>query len=156
MSADTETVPMADLGSCPVCGARSLGPAVQIGSLLAVCDVLVVKTLEQIGKRIVRAERSRFRLKGTHPWHEAHTLWPTSEAEVSKALKGAWDVVPALLDGRGCYDVTARQVSEMLDEYIRDLVITGTAHNTRDLEYRFTSRLGLPVITMETVDEHQH
>lgn len=143
-----------DLARCPMCGALSITPSAQMGALLAVCDVLVVKTLEQIGKRIVRAERSRFRLKGTHPWHEAHTLWPPPEGEVAKALRGAWDVVPALLDGHGCCEVTARQVTEMLDEYVRDLAITGMPHNLSDLEYRFTTRLGLPVYVPEASHVH--
>lgn len=136
-------------GHCPVCGALSIDGNAQMGALLAVCDVLVIKTLETVGKRIVRAGRERFRLKGTRPWHEAHTIWPPDEDTVTKALRGAWDVVPALLDGHGCCGITARQVSTMLDEYVRDLVITGTAHNLSDLEYRFNTRLNLPVPAQE-------
>ena len=33
----------------------------------------------------------------------------------------------------------------MLDEYVHDLVITGTPHGTPELQYRFETRLGLPV-----------
>lgn len=146
----TETMPaphLHEVARCPVCGSLSIAPEAQMGALLAVCDVLVVKTLETVGKRIVRASRERFRLKGTRPWHEAHTLWPAPETEVVKALRGAWDVVPALMEGHGCCDITARQVTAMLDEYVRDLVITGVPHNLGDLEYRFHSRLGLPAVT---------
>jgi len=136
----------ADLPSpCPVCGAYSLAPEGQTSALLAVCDVLTYKALEVMGKWIVRAERSRFRTLGTRPWHVAHTIWPPSEATVNKALKNAWDVVPAMLDTHGCCGVTSRQVTDMLDSYVKDLVITGTEHTFDELQYRFVTRLGLPV-----------
>lgn len=130
---------------CPVCGAYSLTHDRQTSALLAVCDTLVIKALEAMGKWITRAERSRFRVLGTRPWHVAHTIWQPEEKIVSKALKGAWDVVPAMLDNHGCCDVTVRQITDMLDSYVHDLVITGTEHSINELEYRFVSRLGLPV-----------
>ena len=83
---------MEHLPRCPVCGASSLTPEAQMGALLAVCDVLVVKALEQLGKRIVRGERSRFRLLGTRPWYTVHTIWPplrTRSAMCSRA-RGTW------------------------------------------------------------------
>lgn len=134
---------------CPVCGAYSLAPEGSASALLAVCDVLVIKALEAMGKWIVRASRERFRVLGTRPWYVAHTLWQPEEAIVSKALKGAWDVVPAMLDHHGCCGVTARQVTEMLDSYVHDLAITGTLHNMADLHYRFETYLGLPVYLKE-------
>ncbi len=130
---------------CPLCGAISIDPTHQTSSLLAVCDVLVIKALEHMGKYIVRAERSRYRALGTKPWYLAHTLWQPDDVTVSKALKGAWDVVPAMLDTHGCCSVTARQVTDMLDSYVHDLVITGTLHTIDLLAYRFTDRLDLPV-----------
>ena len=132
-------------GECPVCGAYSITQDGRSSALLAVCDVLVIKALETMGKWIVRADRSRFRAKGTRPWHVAHTLWQPDDATVDKALKGAWDVIPALLDSHGCGDVTTRQVTEMLDSYVHDLIITGTAHSLSQLHYRFENELGLPV-----------
>lgn len=132
---------------CPVCGAYSLAPDVETSALLAVCDVLTVKALEKLGNYIIRASRERFRLIGTRPLHTAHTLWRASDDMTSKALKGAWDVVPVLLDVHGCCDVTSVQVVEMLDQYVHDLAITGVPHTLADLEYRFTSRLGLPVFS---------
>jgi hypothetical protein len=135
---------------CACCGALSIAPVEQMGSLLAVCDVLVVKALEQVGKYIVRADRARFRALGTRPWHVAHTMFPASDAMVVKAVKGAWAVVPAMLDAHGCCGITSRQVTDMLDAYVHDLVITGTAHTLNELEYRFSSRLHLPV------REHAH
>jgi len=136
---------------CPVCGAYSLAPEGDTSALLAVCDVLVLKALEAMGKWIVRIERSRHRALGTRPFYLAHTLWPPSDDIVTRALRGAWDVVPALLDGHGCCDVTSRQVTEMLDSYVHDLVITGTAHQLPELAYRFTNSLGLPVYSKETL-----
>lgn len=140
--------------SCPVCGAYSITHEHQTSALLAVCDVLVVKALETMGKWIVRAERSRYRAKGTRPYFEVHTLWQPTDQVVSKALRGAWDVVPAMMDTHGCCDVTVRQVTEMLDSYVHDLVITGTRHDIHELAYRFSDRLGLPVYLEER--EHVH
>lgn len=131
---------------CPCCGAYSLAPEAGVTSLLAVCDVLVLKALEKMGNWIVRTERSRHRALGTRPVYLAHTLWQPADETVSKALKSAWDVVPALMDGSlVCCDVTARQITEMLDSYVHDLAITGTAHSLGELAYRFSDRLGLPV-----------
>lgn len=133
---------------CPVCGAYSLAPEGEMSALLAVCDVLVVKALEKLGNYLIRAERSRFRALGTNSPTVAHTLWPAKDELVDKALKGAWSVVPALLDVHGCCDVTSIQVTTMLDQYVKDLAITGTAHSLLGeggLMYRFQSRLGLPV-----------
>lgn len=130
---------------CPCCGSY-IESAMGIASpLLAVCDVLVVRALEAVGKRIVRAERARFTRLGTRQWHEAHTIWPPDEPSTAKTLTNAWDVVPALLDVHGCCGVTSRQVTTMLDEYVRDLLITGTAHRFEELRYRFSDRLGLEV-----------
>lgn len=100
--------------------------------VLAVCDVLVYKALEAMGKRLVRSDRSRYRILGARPVHTAHMLWPPSDAEVDKALRGAWDVVPALIPD----PVRARRITLALDSYVHDLVITGTAHTRDELAYR--------------------
>jgi hypothetical protein len=131
--------------ACPVCGAYSLLPDSDVSVLVAVTDVLTLKALEKLGSFIVRAERSRFQQLGQRPKHVAHTIWRADDATVDKALRGAWDVVPAILDVHGCCDVTSLQVTEMLDEYVHDLAVTGTAHSLDELEYRFVSRLGFPV-----------
>lgn len=139
---------------CPCCGAYSLTHDHETTALLAVCDVLVLKALETMGKRIVRAERSRFRTLGTRPFYLAHTLWQPDEGDADKALRSAWDVVPAMLDTHGCCNATPVQVTAMLDSYVHDLVITGTPHTLDELEYRFTARLGIPVYTQRR--EHVH
>lgn len=139
--------------ACPVCGAYSLTHDDQASALLTVCDVLVIKALEALGKWIVRADRSRFKVLGVRPYYLAHTIWPAEEEMVFKALRGAWDVVPAMLSvhGGGC-DVTSLSVTEMLDSYVHDLAITGTAHSLLELHYRFETRLGLPVYLRREVN----
>lgn len=128
---------------CPVCGAYS-GQSLAVASpLLAVCDVLVIRALEVAGKRIVRADRARFRRLGTRPWHVAHTIWRPDEAHVAKSLQNAWDVVPALFESYGCCGVTTRQVTECLDRYTADLLLTGTPHSLDELRYRFCTVLGI-------------
>ena len=132
-------------GPCPLCGAISLSPVTQRSTLLAVADVLAVKALEKLGNYIVRAERSRHNAMASRPLHTAHTRWPATDEQVTKALRGAWDVVPALLDTHGCCDVSALQVTRMLNAYVHDLAITGTPHSLDELMCRFTNVLGLEV-----------
>lgn len=112
--------------------------------LVAVGDTLVVKVLETLGKRLVRTKRSRYQIIGSAPFHLAHTVWQVDDEEATKALRGAWDVVPLLIQ-RHCQDcgADAAAVVEVLDDYVHDLVITGTPHHTEELAYRFRSRLHL-------------
>lgn len=134
----TETV-----APCPVCGSFAQTSLRQTSSLLAVCDVLVVTFLKTFGKRIVRADRSRFgRLQG-RPFYEAHTIWPQTRDHVERGLNGAWDVIPALLTQHGCCGVTVKEITACLDEYAMDLLITGTPHRMDELRYRMESRLGI-------------
>lgn len=137
--------------ACPCCGSYGGSGATlaQAPALLAVCDVLVVRALEAVGKQIVRSVRSRHRILDTRPMYAAHTIWRPEEPMVVRGLKGAWDVIPALLDHHGCCGVTSRQVSEMVDAYVRDLLITGTHHNLSDLRYRFETYLGVPLAEPE-------
>lgn len=134
-----------DPAPCPLCGSLSGSTvAMQSSALLAVCDVLVVRALEAIGKKIIRQERSRFSRFGHRPWHEAHTVWaPPREDMVERDLSNAWEIVPAMLDVHGCCGVTSRQVTLTLDSYVRDLLVTGTAHHVTELRYRLESRLGV-------------
>lgn len=110
--------------------------------LLAVADTLVVKALETMGKRLVRIERARYQIIGDAPFHLAHTIWQVDDVEVSRSMRGAWDIVPLLID-RHCRQCGASSASvvQVLDEYVHDLVITGTPHHPEELEYRFASRL---------------
>lgn len=138
-----------DLAPCPVCGALSVDGERQVSALLAVCDVLVFKALEAVGKWIVRSDRSRFKALGSSPFYLAHTAWPVSYIEedvvLGKALRGAWDAVPALLGSHGVGGVTAGQVTDMLNQYVHDLVVTGQPHRLATLAEQFTDKLRLPV-----------
>lgn len=138
------------VGACPCCGAREGEALAQAPALLAVADVLVFRVLEGIGKRIVRCDRSRFEQMDGRPhhvqWHLAHTKWEPDTAMIDKGLIGAWDVVPAMLTSHGCCGVQADQVVQMLDDYVRDLLITRTPHNLHDLRYRFEKFLGVPLV----------
>lgn len=104
------------------------GQDVDATALVAVVDVLVVKALEAVGKRIVRADRARFNALKGRPFHEAHVLWPTDIITVSKATKGAWDVVPALLDNHGCPGVESGSVVTLLDAYVSQIATHGAPH----------------------------
>lgn len=113
--------------------------------LLVICDVLVFKALEMLGKRIVRADRSRYRILGTTPFHCAHTVFRQSDDTATKGLRSAWDLLPLVMESHGIRGVTSAQVATLLTEYVRDLAITGTPHQTAGLAYRLTTRLGLRV-----------
>lgn len=139
---------------CPCCGAYSLAPDASTVTLVAVCDVLVVKALEKVGNFIRRVGgRANWHLS-SKPLHLIHTAAQATDEQTAKALNGAWDVVPALLDAHGCCGVTSLQVTTMLDDYVHDLVLTGTPHSLSELEYRFHARLGLPVGEHDL--EHSH
>ena len=108
-----------------------------IAVLVAVCDSLVLKALERAGNRIVRVTRSRhaeFRSTGLPP-REAHTVWPDTDETASKALLGAWEILPLVLErwvpSSCCID--AEQLMNELDCYVHDLVITGRPHTVEDL-----------------------
>lgn len=130
---------------CPVCGAYSLSHDEEASRLLAVCDILVIRALQDMGKWLLRVSRLRHTEWGDRALHEVHTRWQATDEVVDKALKNAWDVVPAVLGTYGCHDVTTEAVTCMLDEYVHDLAITGYPHTIEELQYRFIDRLGLPV-----------
>ena len=136
-------------GTCPYCGSHSLTPTTGASILLAVCDVLVTKALESLGRYVVRVERSRWKVLGDRPRHVAHTVWPPTDEMVTKALRGAWDVVPALLDVHAPCGwpgaVSAEQVGQELDSYVHDLAVTGQAHTIETLAERLIVHLGLHI-----------
>ena len=76
----------------------------------------------------MRADRARFNALKGRPFHEAHVLWPTDTITVSKATKGAWDVVPALLDNHGCPGVESGRVVTLLDAYVTQVATHGVPH----------------------------
>lgn len=126
--------------TCPCCGAvwHEGDP------LVAACDMLVLRALELVGKRLVRVERSRFRDLGGRPWHQAHTLWTPETSQVEKGLADAWTSVGAVLSEHGCCGLTPHQLTVVLDRYVRDLLTTGQAHDVAELRYRLSAYLGVP------------
>lgn len=114
--------------------------------LLAVVDVLVMKALEKMGNYIIRAERSRYHAMAGLPAYVAHAKWPATDAIIDKALKGAWDVVPYVLDTHGSnFRINPELVTKTLDNYVHDLGVTGSLHDLHELAYRMRAYLGLPV-----------
>lgn len=138
---------------CPLCGSYKGTTLAQSSALLAVADVLVIKALEVVGKRLVRVDRSRHKRRGTRPMHEVHAIWTPDPSMMDKGLSGAWDVIPAMLTAHGCCGVTADEVQAMVDRYVRDLLITGTLHNLDDLRYRFEAYLHIPMPDPRTYSE---
>jgi hypothetical protein len=127
-------------GHCDCCGAdRNVGDP-----LVAVCDVLVIRALELVGKRIVRFDRSRYGRMGDRPWHEAHTLWQADDKAVDGGLGDAWQSVPMLTAEHGCCGADPAQVALLLDRYVRDLCATQTGHAVEELRYRLSAYLGVP------------
>ncbi len=150
MKVVTSGTPIPDIpGRCPCCGGYNLAPTEGAEILLAVCDVLTVKALETLGRFVVRVERSRWAALGDRPRHVAHTLWPPTDEMVDKALRGAWDVVPALLDvyapRGGPRTLDPAEVGVVLDGYVHDLAITGQLHTVPMLAERLALHLHLPL-----------
>lgn len=132
---------------CPACGAWSLPATAERSALLDVCDVLVLKALDALGRKIVRQPRSRFKEFDGRPWHVAHTQWRPDPKDVDRTLDSAWEVLPALLASRraDALGITAEQVSGALDEYVRLLLERGLEHEATSLRYWLSARVGIPL-----------
>lgn len=105
-------------------------------SLIAACDVLVLRALELIGKRIVRVDRSRFGRLNGRPFHEAHLLWQPDQSQIDRALETAWDLVPHVVRVHGRPDVSAAEIRLVLDRHVRELVKSTRGHDVTELAYR--------------------
>lgn len=127
--------------ACPYCGCETAAG----DPLVAACDVLVLRALELVGKRLVRLDRSRYARMGDRPWHEAHVLWQADRNLVDKALADAWTSVPAVVAEHGCCSLTADQLAVVLDRYVRDCVDAMAGHDVGELRVRLGAYLGLPV-----------
>lgn len=104
--------------------------------LTAAADALVLRALELIGKRLVRVDRSRFGRMGDLAFFEAHLLWQPDSEMLDKALAGAWDVLPRLIQDHAHPDVNPYEVRLALDRYVRDLIRTKREHTSDELRYR--------------------
>lgn len=132
---------------CPACGAWSLPAVAERSALLDVCDVLVIKALDALGRKIVRQPRSRFKEFDGRPWHVAHTQWRPDPKDVARTLDTAWDVLPALLASRraDALGVSPEVVSACLNEYVRLLLERSLEHDAVSLRYWLAARLGIPL-----------
>jgi len=99
--------------------------------LVAACDMLVLRALELIGKRIVRDERSRYQTlqSSGRAWFEAYTIWTPEPAQVDAALATAWANCDRIVAFYGYWDYTETSLRTALDGYVRDLVQFGQPHN---------------------------
>ncbi len=119
--------------------------------LVAASDLLVIRALELVGKRIVhtdrrtRGERVQRLAEEGLPWHEAHTLWPADTDTIEKGLAVAWDPVALVLLEHGCCGATPEQITLLLDRYARDLLLTQTPHRVAELRLRLAAYLGMEV-----------
>lgn len=118
---------------CECCGSPTVAES---DPLVAACDMLVLRALELIGKRIVRLDRSRFARIGTRPFHEAHLMWQPDDKAIDQALADAWGSVELVLSEHGCCGITVDQLTLILDRYVRDLCVTMQGHSTTELRYR--------------------
>lgn len=131
---------------CPVCGAYSATTlSASYSGLLGVCDVLVLKALESLGKQIVRSERSRYARQGDTPIYLVHTLWQPDSRMVERALKDAWEVVPAVLGPHDLSALVTRKVTETLDAYVRSLITQGIGHSRVELKWRLEHLFGVEI-----------
>ena len=100
--------------------------------ICAAMNAYMYKVLETMGKRITRADRSRFLELRDRPFWTAHTLWPMSVEDATKALSGVWraldEVVPQYVET----DVAA--VRKLMNLYALTLLINGLEHTPELLE----------------------
>ena len=106
-------------------------------ALLLASDMLVVKALETVGKRLVSADRSRYsqRREEGIPFHLAHTRW-TAQPGVEKSLDGAWDASRNVFLSHGADESTVDRLLPVLDSYTRELVRFRLPHETENLARR--------------------
>lgn len=104
-------------------------------ALLAACDVLVMRALELIGKRVARVDRSRYRRLDGRDYWDAHTLWQPDADMLDKALDGAWSLVARIVHDHAVVGTSPRLVELALDRYVRDLVKGMRGHDVSELRY---------------------
>lgn len=150
-----QTITSPEVRSCPLCGATAVAPIPSKYSvLLAVSDVLVLKALEGLGRRIVREERGRFQHLDGRPFHDAHTVWRPTMPMMNRTLDSAWEVMPAILSNHDSCGITLEQITTLLSRYLIDLVNEERGHALDELTKRFIDSFG---ITIDLGDQkHEH
>jgi len=103
--------------------------------LVAASDMLVLRALELIGKRIVRDERSRFQTlqRSGRPFFEAYQIWTPAPTQIDAALATAWHNCDRVVAFYGYWDYTETHLRDVLDNYVRWLVKSGQPHNRHTL-----------------------
>src|SRR3546814_20608498 len=82
---------------CPACGAWYLPALAERSALLDVCDVLVLKAPDSLGRQIIRQPRSRFTQFGGRPWPVAPTHSRPDVEAGERPTAPAWDQLHAQL-----------------------------------------------------------
>ena len=106
--------------------------------LVGAADVLVLRALELVGKRIVRVDRSRYQRLEGRPFHDAHLLWSPDAQMLDRALSTAWSFVPQIVADHARDEVDPEQVVLTLDRYVRDLCVSQRGHDLTELCFRLT------------------
>ncbi|MBT2226270.1 hypothetical protein [Nonomuraea sp. NEAU-A123] len=95
--------------------------------LAYVAELAVQRALELAGKRLLTRHYRATRPDLNHtPATTLHVHIPAAEHELDRLLAGAWDPVLAVVPN-------ARALVDRLDEYVRDLLRTSTAHEAQYL-----------------------
>lgn len=128
---------------CPWCGGDA-PVALVYDPLVAASDVLIMRALELIGKRLVTRHRRGAWESKRLPWYHAHLFWQADADSVNSALSDAWVSIPAVLSEHGCCGITEEELTTILDRYVRDLVLRQVGHDVKELRYRLSAYLGVP------------
>lgn len=128
----------------------------------AICDSLTVSALGIVGKRILRADRSRHALwcEPSYATVYLHQTWTISEREVNRSLREAWADAPWLFRVHAHLgNDTASLAVYTVEHYVYDLIRTKTPHRLEVLLFRL-AKAGLdlevpqdinPAITLDLI-----
>lgn len=102
-------------------------PRLTAGELAYVAELAVQRALELAGKRLLTRHWRASKPDLNHaPATTLHVHIPAAEHDLDRLLAGAWDPLLAVVPG-------ADELVGRLDEYVRDLLRTSTAHEARYL-----------------------
>lgn len=102
-----------------------------------VADLAVHRALELAGKRLITRHIRASRPDLNHvPAHTLHTHIAASDADIDRIMTGVWSTLTAVVPNAG-------PLVDVLDGYVRDLIRTGTPHESRYLSTALTA-LGVP------------
>lgn len=101
-------------------------------SLMAACDMIVLRALERAGNRLKSKTGAKFNVAAS----ELHTV--VADADPEDLLADAWSYVPLVAQR---YGTDGGRLSVELYEYTADLITTSTAHTYEALEAFMTREL---------------